>query len=197
MELASFQLTHDYLVPSLREWLGAKQRSTPQGRAELLLMDRAALWSLKGERRQLPSFREWFSIYRWTQKKSWSPLQKQMEESFLKPYRILLHILMIAPFLSTWATFLWNPSLVAFIPTALAHLFSPDTNAFRQPNFHVLLTLTIFAVGVAIRAFAKMSIEIWQRFVLIDKHKRSTIKIRRQHVTILGLCLYSFLRSLF
>ena len=30
-----YQLTHDYLVPSLREWLTRKQRETRRGRAEL------------------------------------------------------------------------------------------------------------------------------------------------------------------
>src|SRR5262249_55013775 len=37
-----FQLTHDYLVPSLRDWLTRKQKETRRGRAELLLADRAA-----------------------------------------------------------------------------------------------------------------------------------------------------------
>ena len=32
-----YQLTHDYLVPSLREWLTRKQKETRQGRAELIL----------------------------------------------------------------------------------------------------------------------------------------------------------------
>ncbi len=39
-----FQLTHDYLVPSLRQWLTRKQKETHRGRAELMLADRAALW---------------------------------------------------------------------------------------------------------------------------------------------------------
>ncbi len=43
-----YQLTHDFLVPALREWLAAKQRETMSGRAELSLAERAALW---GDRR--------------------------------------------------------------------------------------------------------------------------------------------------
>src|SRR5262249_21588022 len=38
-----YQLTHDYLVHSLRDWLTRKQRETRRGRAELLLADRAAV----------------------------------------------------------------------------------------------------------------------------------------------------------
>ena len=37
-----YQLTHDYLVPSLRDWLTRKQRETRRGRAELRLAQRSA-----------------------------------------------------------------------------------------------------------------------------------------------------------
>ena len=42
-----YQLTHDYLVPSLRDWLTRKQKETRRGRAELRLADRAA--AVEGE----------------------------------------------------------------------------------------------------------------------------------------------------
>ena len=50
-----YQLTHDYLVHSLRDWLTRKQRETRRGRAELRLAERAALWQAKPENRHLPS----------------------------------------------------------------------------------------------------------------------------------------------
>ena len=50
-----YQLTHDYLVHSIREWLTRKQKETRRGRAELLLADRAAVWNARPENRQLPS----------------------------------------------------------------------------------------------------------------------------------------------
>src|SRR5262249_53060837 len=39
-----YQLTHDYLVHSLRDWLTRKQRETRRGRAELRLSERSSLW---------------------------------------------------------------------------------------------------------------------------------------------------------
>ena len=54
-----YQLTHDYLVPSLRDWLTRKQRETRRGRAELRLANRAALWNDKPENRHLPSLWEY------------------------------------------------------------------------------------------------------------------------------------------
>jgi eukaryotic-like serine/threonine-protein kinase len=73
-----YQLTHDYLVHSLRGWLTRKQKETRRGRAELLLADRAAVWDARPETRQLPSLLQWFNIRWWTQKKNWTPPEKKM-----------------------------------------------------------------------------------------------------------------------
>jgi serine/threonine protein kinase/formylglycine-generating enzyme required for sulfatase activity len=73
-----YQLTHDYLVPSLREWLTRKQKETRRGRAELQLADRAAVWTTRTENRQLPSLLQWFTIRWLTQKKTWTPPQRKM-----------------------------------------------------------------------------------------------------------------------
>src|SRR5262249_46819797 len=54
-----YQLTHDYLVPSLWDWLSRKQKETRRGRAELLLADRATVWNARPENRQLPSLLQW------------------------------------------------------------------------------------------------------------------------------------------
>jgi serine/threonine protein kinase/formylglycine-generating enzyme required for sulfatase activity len=73
-----YQLTHDYLVHSLRDWLTRKQKETRRGRAELLLVDRAAVWNARPETRQLPSLLQWMQIRWWTAKKDWTPPQKKM-----------------------------------------------------------------------------------------------------------------------
>jgi serine/threonine protein kinase/tetratricopeptide (TPR) repeat protein len=71
-ETREYQLTHDYLVPSLREWLTKKQRETKQGRAELTLAERAAIWESKKENKQLPTLSEWLQIRRWTHSSKWN-----------------------------------------------------------------------------------------------------------------------------
>ena len=73
-----YQLTHDYLVPSLRDWLTRKQKETRRGRSELLLADRAAVWNARPENRQLPSLLQWFGVRWLTQKKNWTPPQRKM-----------------------------------------------------------------------------------------------------------------------
>src|SRR5262249_42526442 len=73
-----YQLTHDYLVPSLRDWLTRKQRETRRGRAELRLAERAAHWDARPSNRYLPSAWEWASIALLTKSREWTPPQHRM-----------------------------------------------------------------------------------------------------------------------
>jgi serine/threonine protein kinase/formylglycine-generating enzyme required for sulfatase activity len=73
-----YQLTHDYLVHSLRDWLSRKQRETRRGRTELRLAERSASWNAKPENRHLPSALEWANIRLLTRKKVWTEPQRNM-----------------------------------------------------------------------------------------------------------------------
>jgi serine/threonine protein kinase/formylglycine-generating enzyme required for sulfatase activity len=102
-----FQLTHDYLVQSLREWLTRKQKETPQGyrelllaelalwqaakpaeirrlqqtlggRAELRLAERTLEWNAKPERRYLPNWWELAFIRFFTRPRHWTTPQRKM-----------------------------------------------------------------------------------------------------------------------
>lgn len=73
-----YQLTHDYLVPPLRDWLTREQRSTRRGRAELRLAERAALWEGKRESRFLPGWWEWLNVRLFTHQRDWSASQRDM-----------------------------------------------------------------------------------------------------------------------
>jgi serine/threonine protein kinase/formylglycine-generating enzyme required for sulfatase activity len=76
--LRYYQLTHDYLVPSLRDWLTRKQKETRRGRAELLLADRAAVWNSRPENRQLPSLFHWLQMRWLTRQKNWAASERKM-----------------------------------------------------------------------------------------------------------------------
>jgi serine/threonine protein kinase/formylglycine-generating enzyme required for sulfatase activity/tetratricopeptide (TPR) repeat protein len=75
---AYYQLTHDYLVHSVRDWLTRKQRETARGRAELKLEERAALWNAKPENRRLPSVLEWANIRVLTKASGWTEPDRRM-----------------------------------------------------------------------------------------------------------------------
>src|SRR5262249_14682186 len=73
-----YQLTHDYLVHSLRNWLTRKQRETGRGLAELCRAERAAIWEARPERRPLPSVGEWLITRAVTRPKDWTEPQRRM-----------------------------------------------------------------------------------------------------------------------
>ncbi len=73
-----YQLAHDYLVHSLRDWLTRKQRETRRGRAELRLAERSGLWNAKPENRHLPTLWEWLGIRTLTDPKKWTSPQRVM-----------------------------------------------------------------------------------------------------------------------
>ena len=73
-----YQLTHDYLVPSLREWLTREQRETRRGRAELLLKERSVAWASRSENRNLPTPWEVITIFGLTRRARWSNLEHKM-----------------------------------------------------------------------------------------------------------------------
>ena len=77
-ELTHYQLTHDYLVPALREWLTGKQRETLRGRARLRLADCAALWGVTHERKALPTLFEWLDVRVLTCRRDWNDREAKM-----------------------------------------------------------------------------------------------------------------------
>ncbi len=76
-----YQLTHDYLVPPVRQWLTRKQRETRRGRAELRLATITALWRERPESRRLPSLLEWLMIVGLTRPAGWSDDERRMMRS--------------------------------------------------------------------------------------------------------------------
>lgn len=77
-ERTSYQLTHDYLVPAVREWLREKRSRTLRGRAELRLAERARRWEANPEPRQLPSWWEWLDIRLFTRSRDWTESQQRV-----------------------------------------------------------------------------------------------------------------------
>jgi formylglycine-generating enzyme required for sulfatase activity len=73
-----YQLTHDYVVPSLEKWLTRKRRETRRGRAELRLAERSLDWNARPENRRLPALWEYVNIRLYTSRKSWTEPQRRM-----------------------------------------------------------------------------------------------------------------------
>ncbi len=76
-----YQLTHDFLVVPLRDWLTRKQKETRRGRAQLLLEERAATWKANPQRRHLPSWWESLQIALLTSWRRWNESERKMMRS--------------------------------------------------------------------------------------------------------------------
>ena len=74
----SYQLTHDFLVPSIREWLAREKLGTIAGRTELRLQQQSEIWGVRPEPKYLPGFLDWLRILIFTKRKRWTTLQAQM-----------------------------------------------------------------------------------------------------------------------
>jgi serine/threonine protein kinase/formylglycine-generating enzyme required for sulfatase activity len=125
-----YQLTHDYLVPSLREWLTRKQRETSKGRSELMLSERAAAWSLKRENKQLPTLVEWLQIRHWTEPTDWKPHEKGVMQQATRHY--VQRLSMAAAVLALVAlagSFMWREMLRQREEIEIAKLVNTLTKA--------------------------------------------------------------------
>jgi hypothetical protein len=100
-----YQLTHDYLVHSLREWLTRKQKETRRGRAELKLAERSGLWNAKPENRHLPTLWEWLGIRTLTHRRRWTDQERAMMQRASRFHRSRLTIAAVLVGLLTAAGF--------------------------------------------------------------------------------------------
>lgn len=93
---SSYQLTHDFLVPAIRDWLARKSRETLRGRAELKLVERSEAWQSTRELKQLPSALEWCQIRLLTNPKTWSAIQAETMRRARTVYTVRSGLLVIA-----------------------------------------------------------------------------------------------------
>ncbi len=99
-----YQLTHDYLVHSLREWLTRRQKETRRGRAELRLAERVSIWEVKPETRHLPTLFEWVNIRLLTQPKTWTLTEQQMMRRARRVHGLrFLAVASLIGLLTSWA----------------------------------------------------------------------------------------------
>jgi formylglycine-generating enzyme required for sulfatase activity len=123
----SYQLTHDYLVPSLRDWLTRKQKETHRGRAELCLAERAAAWTARPEGRHLPACWEWVAIRLFTRPRDWTPPQRRLMRKAAGYHGLRLAAVAVLLSLLAWGGWEWVGSLrAAALARALAAADTPD-----------------------------------------------------------------------
>ncbi|MGI9243609.1 MAG: protein kinase domain-containing protein, partial [Verrucomicrobiales bacterium] len=74
-EIDRYQLTHDYLVPSIRAWLDRQRSDSARGRAGLRLERLSAAYSVDGDSRHVPKLPDYARIVALTDHSRWSKEQ--------------------------------------------------------------------------------------------------------------------------
>jgi hypothetical protein len=97
-----YQLSHDYLVPSIRDWLHRKQQATRRGRAELRLEELTNFWTQHPEARQLPSWWEHLTIRWHTRREKRSAKQRRMLQAALRRHAVSAMFLCVFVGALTW-----------------------------------------------------------------------------------------------
>ena len=97
-----YQLTHDYLVPCIAQWLDQLRKTSWRGRSELELEQRADMWQRRPEWRSLPGFLAFLSILLTTQRRRWSDGQRQMMRVATRTYATLTIVLLLITASSLW-----------------------------------------------------------------------------------------------
>ena len=81
-----FQLTHDYLVPSIRSWMDQVRQKSPASRARSRLASLARSWTATGDKRYLPSAMEFGSMLRFVRYRDLVPDEKGLFRKAISLY---------------------------------------------------------------------------------------------------------------
>ncbi|MFK8113176.1 MAG: protein kinase [Rubripirellula sp.] len=107
-EVGRYQLSHDFLIPSLREWVSRKQLETYQGRVVAQFNDISTLWSAKQARRFLPNWFEWLKFSIVVPSKEMSSEQHQMMKFANRRHLTSTLVALGCIFLSIWGFRSWQ-----------------------------------------------------------------------------------------
>jgi eukaryotic-like serine/threonine-protein kinase len=95
-----FQLSHDFLVTAIRDWLNQTRRNTAGGRAELRLAEYASAYAACRESRQLPPWWIWLSVLSLTRHRRWTASEHAMMSAATRRHAgragMLIAILIVA-----------------------------------------------------------------------------------------------------
>lgn len=84
---SSWQLTHDHMVPALREWLLARKADTIRGRAEIRLGERSREWHSRPDPARLPGVWEWLRLRMLTKRVRWTKTEARWMKAGMRRAR--------------------------------------------------------------------------------------------------------------
>jgi len=179
-----YSLTHDYLVPSVREWLAQNQlerTKTWQSRAELRLQELAAQWrQSKHDRRYLPRPIEFLQILLGVPRKRYEPEQRKLMWTATRWYGSFAAVAVVVVAAAVWG--IHETRGQAEWPAILRRLLdSPETTDANQ------FLSTLRGEGTAYRRWVMRELEaVTQQHPNDDdtREKRTRLGRRRADAAI-------------
>lgn len=103
-QVRRYQLAHDYLIPSLQEWLARTEAFTWRGRTRQMLRRLNEMWSKYEDTRHLPRLIEWLQIRALIPMSEWTNSQvrmmRQAQTRFLRRGIVALGLMIALAFIS-------------------------------------------------------------------------------------------------
>ena len=103
-EPATYQLSHDFLVPSIRDWLTTQQQATLRGRVEQKIVQQAEYWSQNRQRRFLPSFWEWLQTIFLVRRQRLGAVEGEMMKARDRLSILQIGMVFVLVLAGTWGT---------------------------------------------------------------------------------------------
>jgi serine/threonine protein kinase/formylglycine-generating enzyme required for sulfatase activity len=171
-----YQLTHDYLVPALREWISAEKGKTWTGWAELRVAERAALWNARPQNQLLPPWWEWASVRLLTRRRTWTEPQRRMMGVAGRHHTVWAGVALAVLLLVGWAVF-----------EVMAYRRARElVHALREVKPTTPLT-EMEQIDRVIRALSQ--VRGWAKRLLEDEAERTAEHSQEQQRACLGLAL--------
>ncbi|MBN2473961.1 MAG: SUMF1/EgtB/PvdO family nonheme iron enzyme [Pirellulales bacterium] len=136
-----YQLSHDYVILPLRQWLTQKQRESWRGRARLCLQQRTAQWQRTRDRRFLPSPLEYLRIRAAVPGRQQRPEEREVVRAATRRYGTTALVLAVLLAILGWATWEANgriqgrrlgQAILAAAPSELGKLIDEDLPLYRR-----------------------------------------------------------------
>jgi hypothetical protein len=166
-EQTTYQLSHDFLVPSIREWLTARQRESFRGRLQQRLAEQASLWSPQKESRFLPNFWEWMLSRCLLRQKILSPTESQMlrakdRQAAMTVGAVIVSVLLLAFGIQRWQASSRIESLQEQLTTADAEQIPGIVHELFQYGSRAQNSLAFSVIQAADNSAAKFALQLAQ-----------------------------------
>lgn len=129
----TYQLTHDYLVPTTRKWLATLDSDSRIGRVRQQLREISSSWNSKPMPKRLPSLAEWISIRWMIPRREWTNAEQRMMLTAQRRI-VVFTTLTLAALITTVSTayFTYRDMHAQYLATRLVEADTGDATALLK-----------------------------------------------------------------